>query len=165
MRPAVTQRAHPVFAVLLGGSIAATLDLTYACISNAQYGKTPLWVFQSVATGWLGSQAFASGLAGGLLGVASHYSILLIAASVYFMLSRRFQILRSQAVACGAVFGVLVYLFMNFVVLPLSAFPYKLSYPPLRLIEGFASHAMFVGIPIAVCIRRWSQPRLTAAGE
>src|ERR1700681_2598911 len=38
---------HPMrdtrFAVLLGGGIAATLDIVYACLSNAQYGKTPLW--------------------------------------------------------------------------------------------------------------------------
>jgi hypothetical protein len=44
-------------------------------------------------------------------------------------------------------------------VLPLSAFPLKISYPPLRLLEGFASHALFVGIPIAMAIRRAEAPR------
>jgi hypothetical protein len=46
-----------------------------------------------------------------------------------------------------------VYLFMNFVVLPLSAFPFTLSYTPMRLLEGFGSHALFVGVPIAIAIR------------
>jgi hypothetical protein len=156
-----SQPSRPYFAVLLGGGIAATLDIVYACLSNAQYGKTPLWVLQSVATGWLGSQAFSSGLIGGLIGLVSHYSILIVAATVYLMLSKRFAVLRTQAVAYGAVFGALVYLFMNFVVLPLSAFPFKLSYPPLRLIEGLMSHALFVGIPIALCIRRWLRPSLS----
>ena len=59
---------------------------------------------------------------------------------------------------CGALFGVLVYLFMNFVVIPLSAFPFKLSYPPLWLLEGFVSHAVFVGIPIALSVRKFSPP-------
>jgi hypothetical protein len=159
-----SQRSRPVLAVLLGGGIAATLDIVYACVSNAQYGKTPLWVFQSVATGWLGSAAFAGGTLAGAVGLASHYGILLAAAVVYLMASHRLPILRTYAVACGAIFGALVYLFMNFVVLPLSAFPYKLSHPPLRLLEGFASHAIFVGIPIALCIRRWGAPRAHAAG-
>jgi len=158
-----SQRSRPVLAVLLGGAIAATLDIIYACISNAQYGKTPLWVFQSVATGWLGSAAFVGGPFAGALGLASHYGILVVAAAVYLMASIHLPILRKYAVACGATFGALVYLFMNFVVLPLSAFPYKLSYPPLRLIEGFASHALFVGIPIALCVRRWVAPRAYAA--
>jgi hypothetical protein len=164
LQPLASQPARPFFAVLLGGGIAATLDMAYACVSNAQYGKTPLWVFQSVASGWLGSGAFSSGIVGGLIGLVSHYSILIMGAAVYYMLSKRVPVLRMKAVACGAAFGALVYLFMNFVVLPLSAFPYKLTYPPLRLIEGLMSHALFVGIPIALCVRRWAQPHLNAAG-
>jgi hypothetical protein len=152
--------SRPVLAVLLGGGIAATLDIVYAIVSIAvRFGEGPLWVLQSVASGWLGRAAFSSGVTGGVIGLASHYSILLIAAALYLAVSRRWPVLRSQAIACGALFGVLVYLFMNFVVLPLSAFPFKLTYPPLRLLEGFASHAMLVGIPIALCIRRFSKPQ------
>ena len=147
---------RPVIAVLVGGGIAAALDILYAFVASAQYGRTPLWVLQSVASGWLGREAFNSGLAGGVIGLASHFSILFVAAAIYLMTSMRFPVLRSQAVACGALFGALVYLFMNFVVIPLSAFPFKLSYPPLRLLEGFASHALFVGIPIALSVRRFS---------
>ena len=150
----------PELAVVLGGGIAATLDMAYACVSNAQYGKTPLWVFQSVASGWLGSAAFSSGWVGGSIGLVSHYLILIVGAAIYYLSSRRLPVLRTEAVACGAGFGALVYLFMNFVVLPLSAFPFKLTYPPLRLVEGLTSHALFVGIPIALCIRRWARPRV-----
>ena len=146
---------RPIVGVLLGGGVAATLDIVYAILRNGQYGKSPLWVLQSVASGWLGSGAFGSGTLGGIVGLLSHYGILLVAAALYFAISRRLPALQSQALACGAVFGVLVYLFMNFVVLPLSAFPYTLSYPPLRLLEGFASHAVIVGIPISLAIR-WS---------
>ena len=158
------QSANPVVAVVLGGGIAATIDIVYACLSNAQYGKTPLWVFQSVASGWIGAAAFSSGVYGGAIGLASHYGILFVAATVYWLASTRVPLLRNHAVACGALFGALVSLFMNFVVLPLSAFPYKLSYTPLRLIEGFASHALFVGIPIALCCRRSGAPRRDAVG-
>ena len=152
----------PMVGVLVGGGIAATLDIVYAILRNGGHGKTALWTLQSVASGWLGSGAFESGWPGGILGLVSHYGILLVAAAVYYAASRRASVLRSQAWACGALFGVLVYLFMNFVVLPLSAFPFQLSYPASRLLEGFASHAVFVGIPVALAIR-WSASSLTTA--
>lgn len=144
---------HPLLAVLVGGGIAAALDIVYAFVANGQYGRSPLWVLQSVASGWLGSAAFGGGVGAGVLGLASHCFILLVAATLYLLASTRFVFLRTRAVACGAVFGVLIYLFMNFVVMPLSAFPYTLSYPASRLVEGFASHALFVGIPIALAVR------------
>jgi uncharacterized membrane protein YagU involved in acid resistance len=142
--------------VLVGGGIAATLDIVYAIVRNGGYGKSPLWVLQSVASGWMGEGAFASGIAGGIIGLLSHYGILFIAAATYFLASRSFPILRSRAMACGAIFGVLVYLFMNFVVLPLSAFPFDFPYPLPRLVEGFMSHAVFVGLPIAWAIRKYA---------
>jgi hypothetical protein len=42
---------------------------------------------------------------------------------------------------------------MNFVVVPLSAFPHKLSDPPVVLITGLLVHMFLVGVPIALCIR------------
>ena len=140
-------------AVALGGGIAASLDIIYACVRQAGYGRPPTWTLQSVASGWLGKPAFESGVGGALLGLASHYAILFVAAFIYLQASARLPMLRSNAIACGALFGVLVYLFMNFAVVPLSAFPFKLSYPFMTLVEGFASHALFVGIPIALSIR------------
>jgi uncharacterized membrane protein YagU involved in acid resistance len=142
--------------VLLGGGTAATLDIIYAIVRNGGYGKSPLWVLQSVASGWTGNDAFTSGIYGGILGLVSHYGVLLVAAAIYLVASRSFPILRSRAIACGALFGVLIYLFMNFVVLPLSAFPFDFPYPLPRLLEGFVSHAILVGLPIALAIRRYS---------
>ena len=153
-----TSLHRPLFAILVGGGVAATFDIIYAILRNGGYGRSPLWVLQSVASGWLGSDAFESGTAGGALGLATHYGILFVAAAVYYMASIQIPVLRSRAIACGIVFGILVYLFMNFVVLPLSAFPFDLSYPPLRLLEGFVSHGFLVGIPIALAINRFTNP-------
>ena len=110
----------------------------------------------SIASGWLGRSAFESGMGGAFLGLASHYAIIFIAAAIYLAASKRIAQLRNRPFICGALFGVLVYLFMNFVVLPLSAAPFKLTYPLPRLIEGFAVHAAFVGVPIAWAVHRWT---------
>jgi len=145
--------------VLAGGGAAALVDIVYACVRQASFGRSVEWTLQSVASGWLGMAAFESGTPGALLGLASHFFILFVAAYAYLAASRRFAFLVSQAVACGALFGVGVYLFMNFVVLKLSAFPFKLTYDTMRLLEGFTSHALFVGIPIALAVRQWRAPR------
>ncbi len=138
-------------AILLAGFLAGTLDILYAFARL--FGRSPEWVLQSVASGLQGAAAFAGGAASAALGLVAHYTIATGAAAVYFLASRRIGLLTSHAVIAGAIFGALVYLFMNFVVIPLSAFPYALSYPPLTVLEGFASHAVFVGIPIALSIR------------
>ena len=145
--------------VLVGGLIAGVLDITYACVYSSFYGRSPLWVLQSVASGLLGAKAFDGGIPTGALGLLLHFFIAVSAAGVYAAAAWRFPILREKAVASGAVFGVLFYLFMNFVVLPLSAFPLKISYRPPVLARGFLVHIFLIGIPIALAVRRFSVRR------
>jgi hypothetical protein len=153
----------PWQAIVAGGGLAATFDIVYAFIRNGQHGRSPLWVLQSVASGWLGESAFEGGMPAGILGLFSHYSILFVAAGLYYVSSRRLVFLASRPIPSGLVFGVLVYLVMNFVVLKLSAFPFHLSYPMPRLLEGFASHAVFVGLPIATFVAMARRQRGNAA--
>src|SRR5687768_7407822 len=104
---------RPVAAILVGGGIAATLDLVYAVLRNWGGGRPPVWTLQLVGSGWLGAESFSSGATGAVLGLVSHYGIVLAAAALYFVASKRVPILRSRPIVCGALFGVLVYLFMN----------------------------------------------------
>src|SRR5829696_9027589 len=104
---------HWMIAVLMGGGIAATLDIVYACVRHGVSGRTPMWVLQSVASGLLGNAAFDSGPAGAALGLACRYFTLLVAAFLYLQASVRLPVLRTHAVASGAAFGILIYLFMN----------------------------------------------------
>jgi hypothetical protein len=149
MRPATT-------GVLIGGGVAATLDIVYAFVASAPSGISPTQVLQSVASGWLGRRAFDGGQPAAALGLVSHYGILFAAAALYLAASCRWPVLRERAVVCGLVFGVGVYLFMNFVVVPLSAVPFAIAYTPAKLAQGLLSHAVLVGLPIALAVRRWS---------
>lgn len=85
------------------------------------YGARPIRILQSVARGVLGSASREGGAASAALGGALHYFIAISMAVVYFLASRRLDVLRRRPIACGLVYGVLLYLVMNFVVLPLSA--------------------------------------------
>jgi hypothetical protein len=140
---------------LLGGGTAATLDIAYAIL---RYNRSnALAILQSVASGWLGRDAFNSGWTSGMLGLAPHFAILLVAAASYCIASRRSAVLQTKPVPCGALFGVLIYLLMNSTVSPPSAYPFNPKYSAFVLFEGFTAHALLVGLPIASAVSRIGQ--------
>lgn len=146
------------FAALAGGFLAGILDIVYAFIWLGASGRTPVFVLQSVASGWLGRAAFSGGLGAAALGLASHLGISVAAAAVYGAAVRGSAWIRAHWIVGGIAFGVLVYLFMNFVVIPLSAAPFGPSWAPRSFIQGFISHAAVFGLPIAWTWRRALKP-------
>ena len=143
-------------AIFWGGVLAGALDITAAFVTSGMRGRGPTSVLHSVASGLLGAGAFRGGLGTAVLGLLLHFLIAFVAAAVYYAASRKFQFLAERAVVCGLLYGVAVYLFMNFVVLQLSAVPFKLSYPPAALATGMLIHMLFVGLPISLAVRRYA---------
>ena len=147
--------------ILLSGLIAGALDISYACIfSYIRRGTRPSVVLQSVASGALGRSAYEGGAKTAALGLAFHFLIALIAATVYYLASRGLRFMITQAVICGILYGVLVYLFMNCVVLRLSAIhstTWPWSYPWPALIGGLLIHMFGIGLPIALITRRYTK--------
>ena len=62
-----------------------------------------------------------------------------------------------RPVLAGIAYGVLLYVVMNFVVLPLSALPPHVWKPTLPALTDLCSHMLFVGVPIALATRRASK--------
>jgi uncharacterized membrane protein YagU involved in acid resistance len=59
-------------------------------------------------------------------------------------------------VICGLVYGELVFLFMYFVVLPLSALG-PARFNVATYITGPIGHTVLVGLPIALSVRRFAK--------
>jgi hypothetical protein len=140
-------------AILWGGLAAGTLDLAAALVLYGLRGARPIRILQAISSGLLGAAAFQGGAATAALGVALHFLIAFGAAAVYFAASRKLGFLVRHAVPWGLAYGVGVYLFMNTVVLPLSAVarrPFALD-PTLILV-----HMLCVGLPIALAVRRYA---------
>jgi uncharacterized membrane protein YagU involved in acid resistance len=153
-----TNLARAFRTILVGGLIAGTLDISYACIfSYIRRGTSPVRVLQSVASGALGRNAFDGGAKTVALGLVFHFLIATIAAAVYYLASRPLRFLVNQAIICGPLYGVGVYLFMNFVVLPLSAIGSRPPLPLPVLIGGLLIHMFGIGLPIALVVRRYSR--------
>jgi hypothetical protein len=157
-------------AIFWGGFWCGVLDFLSAVTSWGTRGATPESIGQSIAAGLVGrTEAFEGGLRTALLGVFLHFVIAFGAATVYFVASRRLRFLTKHAVLAGLIYGELVFLFMNMVVLPLSA----LHRSPLQwtslspwpvLVTGPLGHPFFVGLPIALATRKYAPlPRSKAA--
>ncbi len=141
-------------AILWGGLIAGVLDITAAFVTNGLRGISPIRILQSIASGLLGMGSYKGGFVTAVLGLFLHFIIAAGAAAVYYLLSRKLRFLVERAIVCGPVYGVAVYLFMNLIVLPLSAFPHKISYPLVKVVTGLIVHMLCVGLPISLTVRR-----------
>lgn len=132
-------------AVILGGLAAGVGDSVLALVL---YPVSLVRIYQSVAAGLLGRDSFQGGLATAALGMFLHFFIATTAALVYVVASSRLKLLRRQPVPWGLAFGVAVYFFMNFVVVPLSwARAGGFAWKPM------IGHALLVGLPIALVAR------------
>ena len=147
------QRLPPALILLLGGLIVGTLDISYAiAFWWLRNGVPPSRIFQSVAAGVLGPAALRGGARSALLGAFLHYFIAIAVVVVYWIVSRFAPVLIQRPVLCGAVYGVFVYVFMNYVVIPLSATrrgSFILSWVVCTVIV----HTLFIGIPAALFAR------------
>lgn len=148
--------------VVLGGLVAGAFDITYAIVfSYLRRGVAPSRVLQSVASGLLGPAAYDGGAPVAALGLGLHFFIALVAAAVYVFASQYLPILVRRPVLAGAVYGFGIYVFMNWVVIPLSRIGPKPFPPLIVLATGLLVHMFLIGVPIALAASRaWGSTQL-----
>jgi len=145
----------PAKTILLAGFIAGCCDITAALIVYCTIvPTTPLRLLQGIAAGLLGRQAaYAGGAKTAALGLVCHFVIALGAAAVYFALTRAFPFLLRNVILSAAIWGTIVYFFMQYVVLPLS----RIGMPRFNAkftVIGLIIHFFCIGLPIAAITRR-----------
>ncbi len=157
------RRSSAIPAILIGGGIAGALDITYAIVFSAWRGVPAMRLLQSVSSGLLGAPAFNGGMPTAALGLFLHFCIAFAWAAIFYIASRSVPFLTRKAVISGIVYGLLIYAIMNLVVLPVSAFPRKVTFPPLVLATGLFVHMFFIGLPIALAVRYAATASLIAS--
>jgi len=141
-------------AILSGGLVVGILDGLDAVIFFGLRGVRPIRIFQAIASGLLGRAAFTGGLRTAFLGVLCHFFIATGIVAVYFAASRKIEVMRRQPVASGIAYGVIAYVVMNYVVIPLSAVTPGGPKPLPVVVNGLLIHMFGVGIPAALAARR-----------
>ena len=147
---------NALLAILVGGGIGGAFDITYAVVFSGVRGVPALRVLQSVASGLFGAAAFKGGVPIALLGLVLHFFIALSWAAIFNFASRWWPLLTRRPVICGIVYGFIIYWVMNLVVLPLSAFPRRVTFPPIVLATGLFVHMFLIGLSISLAVRRWA---------
>jgi hypothetical protein len=134
----------------LGGGVAGLLDAVYATVLwGFILGDNPAGVWQSVAAGLLGKASYQGGNATASLGLALHVFIAFVMALVYVRASRSLPVLVRRPLTMGILYGVVLYLVMNFLVVPLSAIGFHAPSLP-SAIRAFIPHVALVGPAIAL---------------
>jgi len=141
-------------AIAITGLIVGTMDITSAIIITLSRGSTVTRLFQFIASGLLGQQAFQGGTAIAALGLALHFVIAFTLVAVFYAASQSVAFLREHAVS-GIIYGLVVYAVMNLVVLPLSAARPRHSLTGDLIQIGI--HMFVIGLPTALLIRRFSR--------
>jgi hypothetical protein len=151
----MSQSAQTIGVVLRIGLIAGTLDIGENLIFNAFRHITPAMVFQYIASGLTGPWAFHAGSASIILGVAIHYAIAMFWTAVFYLASLRMTVLVRRPVMSGFAYGALVYLIMNFAVLPLTRVPRAPAAMTLASrVSGVLALLFCVGLTVALLTRR-----------
>lgn len=141
--------------ILYGGLAVGILDGLFALIFyGLVMGAKPMRIFQSVASGLLGRASVEGGIRTFLLGILLHFVVALCIAAVYYVASLKLPVLIHYAVVSGLIYGMIAYLGMKNIVIPLSAIGRRSPLPslPVFLIE-IIGHALLVGLPIALLAR------------
>ena len=147
MRPAVRT-------IAITGLIVGTMDITAATIQAMSRGATATRLLQFVASGLIGQNAFQGGAATAALGLGLHFVIAFILVTVFYVASRNFVFLRHYPVVSGLAYGLIVFAFMNLIVLPLSAAKPRHSLSGDLIQIGI--HMFIIGLPTSLLVRRLS---------
>lgn len=157
-------RPHPspLTLVLAGGIVAGGLDILYAIVFWwVKRGVAPSRILQSVAAGLLGRASFEGGTRSAALGLVLQCCIAVTMSLTYFAVSRRWAALWQRPLWYGPAYGLLLYVIMNYIVVPLSA-ALPGSKDPLWVALSIAVHMLLIGVPIALFTRRahlWADAR------
>jgi len=149
------ERSRTFRAIASAGLIAGILDITSAFVIAGLKGMGSIRMLQGIASGLLGARSFEGGMATAGLGLAIHFLIAFTAASVFYAASRKFSFLTQHAVVSGLLYGIAVYVFMYWIVVPLAFVNARHSIS--RDLTAMIVHMVLIGLPIALVVRHFSK--------
>ena len=144
-------------AILWAGLLAGAMDISAAFVTWKLLANiAPAQILKGIASGLLGPSAYHGGAGIAALGLFLHFLIAFGAASVFYIASRKMRFLTAKPFIAGPLYGIAVYVFMYWIVLPLSAY-HRMAFSPRVALLAVVTHIVCVGMPITVAVRRFSR--------
>jgi hypothetical protein len=138
----------------LGAIVAGTFDICWATTSSyLRSGVAPTRVLQFVASGALGPSAFQGGAATAAAGLGFHYLNAFLVTAAFFAVAAGLPSLARRPFVVGPLFGILVYVVMNYIVVPYSRIGPRPRRPMVVAVPELLVHMFLIGLPIALAAR------------
>jgi hypothetical protein len=131
---------------------AGSLDILAATILSLARGRAPADMLRFVASGPFPA-ATEWGVAGAGLGLVTHFTLMAVIAAVFVVAASRCPVLIARPIQWGVIYGLVTYVVMNLVVVPLR-WPAAFPPTPTSITTQLFCHVVLVGIPIAVIAAR-----------
>jgi|SRR5690606_13868936 hypothetical protein len=145
--------------IFLGGLLIAIGDITFAITLWFDWTAAGVVrVFQSIAVGVLGQASYEGGVPTALLGAALHLFMATMFVAIYAFVARRRPGLLDKPLVYGPLYGVVLYVVMNFVVMPLSRVGASPSFAHLDWIAMSVVAHMVFGVICVWFARRALRP-------
>lgn len=132
--------SSPFGAVLAGGLIAGTIDIGAACLIN-QRGIP--FILHAIAGGLLAERSFSGGAATAALGLVLQELMGILIAAIYVYASNRLPDLRRRWIVFGLAYGVVIFIVMNYIVVPLSAWHHVPQFVASKFVANLAAMLLF----------------------
>ena len=143
--------------VLLAGFTAGLADFLFASIKRTMNGGSWMDPWKGVAGCLIGPAAREGGIEIVLLGIALHFFICFVAATLLYFILKKVPALPRQWIIVAVVYGIVFMLVMNYVVAPLSL-AHRSIYPVESLPINAFWHIVLVGLTTAWFVTRALKP-------
>lgn len=140
----------PVNSVVLAWLLAGTADALAAMVVH---GVKAMPMFRFIASGLFGTEALHGGMGMALAGMAFHYTIALAWTLVLYFMYPKLRLWRVNIFITAVVYGVVIWVVMNLVVLPLSEVR-QAAFTVRSVAVGMAVLILAVGLPLSLVMNR-----------
>jgi hypothetical protein len=143
-----------LFMLIITGIVAGTLD-GVAAVINAYLSNDvgPVRVFQFIASGVFGRDAFAHSFMA-IWGIVFHYLIATVWSGIFLLSYNRLKLHKIGVTLNALLYGCIIWVVMNMIVLPLSNVPQGTP-DAKRMIIGALILIIAVGFPISYMTSRY----------
>jgi len=138
-------------------AVSGTLDIAFAMILTLLYGREIGSMLRFVGSGPYPA-AKEMGQTGAIVGLFVHFTLMAIMAAAYVLMSRRIPALVERPIQWGIIYGLLTFVVMNWMVVPLR-FDAPIPGKPLAIATQLFAHVVLVGVPIALITAHFLRPR------
>jgi len=139
----MTSLTRTASTIVVAGLVAGTIDIGAACAINS---LDPVVILHAIASGLIGKPAFTGGMPSAALGLALQWAMSMLIAAIYLGVTAAHPARRRRWVTTGILAGIVIFAVMNYLVVPLSAAPFRPRLTVHGLLTAFTAGKLIANL-------------------